>query len=413
MATDPRVEETKGLIKEAKEALKNLPDEAIDAAPEEAQQQVARLKEVVTYAEQVVKQSKPELVPKQAWDQVNTQLTNLKDQAAADPNAVVTGQAEGLASNILKFLAQFPVAQGKAEAKAVAELIAEVEGGADEQLKALRERLAEVGERGNEIQAEIGQRSTELTKAIDARKQELEQAISEVQTSLADERQRIEQTTTEQAETFRENQEERAQQFTTAQEQHETQIKEIEAKTNERTEGLIQEVETMRDKSAELVGAIGVTGTAERYKDEADEQKRSANNWRWMTVLVAIGAAGVALLAAHGGTGNPGTFGGRLAISAALGALAAYAAKQSSRHRDREEDAKATQLDLAAFQVFIEDLPEGEQAKERADLGRRLFGQRFAAARRKGSDQGPTLVNQIADEVMNRIRDQGGVPPAE
>lgn len=170
----------------------------------------------------------------------------------------------------------------------------------------------------------------------------------------------------------------------------------------------------MRNESAELVGSIGVTGTAERYKDEAESQRDTANDWRWIAVITGALAVLVALWAAA--TAGPDSddilpFVGKLAIGAALGGLATYSAKQSGRHRDREETAKSVQLDLAAFNAFVQPLEKKEQDAERKELGRRIFGQHFVTRELKLNDGGPGALDQLAQLVADRLRSSGSLPP--
>lgn len=167
---------------------------------------------------------------------------------------------------------------------------------------------------------------------------------------------------------------------------------------------ILEDLEAKQEAAQNLVGAIGVTGTAERYKDEADLQKGAANNWRWIAVVSGAIAVVVAGSAAHAaGASDLLPFLGRLSVGVAIGGVATYAAKQSGRHRNREEDAKAIQLDLAAFDAFIEPLPDEKQDEERIALGRRIFGQRFRAVSPDGTETGPTVVGQaIAQATGNR-----------
>jgi hypothetical protein len=74
-----------------------------------------------------------------------------------------------------------------------------------------------------------------------------------------------------------------------------------------------------------------------------------------------------------------GTFAGKLSVSLLLGAIATYLAKQSGRHRRREEKARTLQLELTAFSPFIEPLPPDKQIDERILMTRKTFGGTSAA----------------------------------
>ena len=65
---------------------------------------------------------------------------------------------------------------------------------------------------------------------------------------------------------------------------------------------------------------------------------------------------------------------GKLSASALIGGVAAYAARQSARHREREERARNFQLELQAFGPFIEPLSTEQQEEERVVMTRKTFG---------------------------------------
>jgi hypothetical protein len=73
-------------------------------------------------------------------------------------------------------------------------------------------------------------------------------------------------------------------------------------------------------------------------------------------------------------------------VSAILGGIAAYLARQSGRHRRREEHARSLQLDLTAFSPFIEPLSPEQQEEERVIMTRKTFGKTTAPG---ASDEEP------------------------
>jgi hypothetical protein len=148
----------------------------------------------------------------------------------------------------------------------------------------------------------------------------------------------------------------------------------------------------MKDRSAELVGAIGITGTAERYGKEFDEQKTAANSWRIVTLGLGVLAVAAAVVAAfdHKAT----TAGTKLAIAVLLGGVAAYTARQSARHRSREEHARQIQLDLTAFPVFVEALPDEDKVAATVWMAERSFlGARGSVE--DEDDGGPSVLSQF------------------
>lgn len=179
-------------------------------------------------------------------------------------------------------------------------------------------------------------------------------------------------------------QEERATKFNEASEARDEKLAEIVADSELRTKAVVEAAEEAMEKATSAAGAFGLVGSSERYKDEADQQKKGANLWRLITVCVVVLAVGAGIWAAAARENETSALVGRLAIGLALGALAAYTARQSGRHRDREEDTREIALDLAAFNSFIEPLSEPkDKDEERRALGKRIFGQQLAARNRQ------------------------------
>ena len=68
----------------------------------------------------------------------------------------------------------------------------------------------------------------------------------------------------------------------------------------------VAEIRRMEEDSAALVGAIGLAGTAERYGEEVKEQRKAADIWRRVTIVLSVlAAAGVVTVAITLGH-NPG-----------------------------------------------------------------------------------------------------------
>jgi hypothetical protein len=159
----------------------------------------------------------------------------------------------------------------------------------------------------------------------------------------------------------------------------------------------------MRKETADLVSTLGTGATAGRYGEEVKDQRAAADRWRQIAVVFAVLAVLVGLMTAiweHQDTEN---LIGKLAVGVAFGAVAGYAAKQSGRHRDREERARHRQLELRAFGPFIEQLdPELKQA-ERVRMSQATFGQPHGDA---GEDEGPSVLNQVLGLFRGRREEQ-------
>jgi len=268
-----------------------------------------------------------------------------------------------------------------------------VERRAEEAESSVEALTANLEGRRAEIDALAEQFRVQQEEAAETRFAQLEARTQDLQGAAERHAQSIEALMTEQAEVFRKAQDERAEEHREREQGYESHFALLEAGTNRRADTLVSEIAVMKDRSAELVGAIGITGTAERYGKEFEEQQATANKWRMVTLALGVLAAVAAVVAAF--DHNATTAGTKLAIAVLLGGVAAYTARQSARHRSREEHARQLQLDLTAFPVFVEALPEEDKVAatvwmaERSFLGARGFVD-------DKDDGGPSVLSQFA-----------------
>ena len=116
---------------------------------------------------------------------------------------------------------------------------------------------------------------------------------------------------------------------------------------------------------------------------------------RWLTIALALGAVGAALYAVIEGEQGTQSLGAKLAVSIALGAVAAWTANQSARHRRREEHARALQLELTAFAPFIEPLIPEQREEERVRMTRKTFGRAAGAEPEPDDEISPSAVSVV------------------
>ncbi|MGW6404224.1 hypothetical protein [Streptomyces sp. NPDC055134] len=148
----------------------------------------------------------------------------------------------------------------------------------------------------------------------------------------------------------------------------------------ESAQQVLDDIATLHEQTVQLVNAIGLTGTATEYGKYAEQERRAANTWR----LGAVSAFAFSfllflatLLVSHIDEKTPWQviavrFGGSIALLA--GGL--YMAKESSQHRLEERRAKSVQLDLAALDPFIVNLPPDQREAIKAAAAARLFVER-------------------------------------
>jgi hypothetical protein len=385
------------------DALRELHDAArtavggVDAdARKPYRQQFLRLERVLAYTGVVLASTDGWLLSTQTHANLTGALQSVRDNIAASPQT-----ADDYSSALLVAVSALPLAEGKLTAQTAAEA-------AQKFARSSRARLAALTRQVNERKAELtalGQTLEEekegLGQLVAERRADSEALVAATRAQLEELEQRIESATTEQAEVFRSAQEERAGQFSETVAEFEKQLGTAVEDAEKRVGELIEEIARKDQDATNLLAALGIKGTAGRWAQEAQKERTTANRWRWVTVAVVIAAAAVALLAARADSVDDPEFVSKILISVALGGLATYAAKQSGRHRNREERARRLELELAAFGPFIEPLPTELQHEQRSKMVDRTFGQPAAEA---APDGGPSLLGQIAPR-------QGATPP--
>lgn len=391
---DERHEALKGQLATVQERLAGLsPDRR-----ESIQDELTRLEESLGFATVVIDRTDPELVADAAHNELSGALTQINDHvvdAEADPDPYTEA--------FLNAVSRLPAAKGEITAQAVKKTVANVKRSASRRLNALEkdvdaakstaEAVTESIEAARSEWNELAEtKKAELAEQLEGRLAEFDQTLNELRTALDEERQRVESVTTEQAEQFRQSQDERADQFKERERALEEQIAALEDDLRKRTEALLGEIEQMKERSAELVGAIGITGTAGRYRSEADEQRQIADRLRLAAVASGVLAIAVAIWSTH--EDNAKALAAKLAISVVLGGVARYLARQSARHRGREERARGLQLDLTAFPVFVEGLPEDARVQETVDMVKRSFVGAQPAPDHRG-ERGPAFLDGL------------------
>lgn len=138
----------------------------------------------------------------------------------------------------------------------------------------------------------------------------------------------------------------------------------------------LQKLQEHEQSAANLVSAIGLTGTATEYGTYATEQRNIANGFRWLALglfLTAFLLFLITVLRTPISSVTPWQFVVlRVVGSVALLAGGGYAARESTRHRGDERRARATQLMLTALDPFIANLSGEQQEVIKADAARTL-----------------------------------------
>ncbi|PMG27081.1 hypothetical protein BCU94_05850 [Shewanella sp. 10N.286.52.C2] len=124
----------------------------------------------------------------------------------------------------------------------------------------------------------------------------------------------------------------------------------------------------------QIIGNIGITGN---YQNIANNEKKAADNWRKIALGLMIGMVliiGITIFisAADGFDWKLALF--RVGAAFVLAVPAAYAAKESAKHRSLENHNRRSELELASLDPFLEKLPKETRDKVKEELTKKFFG---------------------------------------
>jgi len=295
------------------------------------------------------------------------------------------GAPEGYVDPILVYVNALPVAHDRDVEQAVRDAAANFQRSATQRIRAVEESstkaIADLDQRRATLEAQLAALETGTATAksdvetqMDALTADFEKKLTAYDVNLVNQRASFDNLVTSHSETFAESQTERATEFDVALATAQQRLDAFELRVGQEVDERVAEIRRMEDESSKLVGAIGLAGTSERYGVEAVAQKQVADKLRNFTVGLALGAVAMAVFAVVHNPEDAHATAAKLGVSVVFGALAAYTARQSGRHRTREERARNLQLELTAFAPFIELLPEDQQEFERVLMTRKTFG---------------------------------------
>jgi len=158
----------------------------------------------------------------------------------------------------------------------------------------------------------------------------------------------------------------------------------LDAETNNFSQQVDSILEEAREKHAAILSLYELTAgdsVAAGYLKNAEDEKKQANLWRWISIGFIIGTSLWLLFvwwyAAYIGAENIGWQ--QIVMSALLtGVLlygAAYSSQQSTRHRNNEKRTRWFALEVKAIDPFISSLGEEERNQLKRLLSEKLFGQ--------------------------------------
>lgn len=339
-----------------------------------------RFEEVLAFARTVLDATDAALLTSTVSGAVETVLSEI----AANP-AVAAENPEPFGDRLLDSLAALPVTRGRDVEQVVKDAAATFQRSAQQRLSSLNSRIdlalrriqsvnAGAEERDAALRQIIEEQRTALTSEVAQLQADLAARAAEYTATLASEQDTLSTLNSNQRAAFEEAELQRARAARASLADVEAELMALQERVTDEVGRRVAEIRRMEQESAQLVGAIGLAGTAERYAEEVTEQRKAADRWRIATVVFAVIAVGGAVFALVQRDQSVEHLVAKLAFSLIVGAIAAYTARQSSYHRQREQRARDLQLELTAFSPFIEPLSAEQQEEERVIMTRKTFG---------------------------------------
>lgn len=391
-----------------------LDEDAKRAADDQHQGAIDRIPKVLDFVEGALTTADPALVTEASLAGIDSHLAQAADTAAQLPSdpaqaLALDQQLEAAIAAAMPLLSATPLLVDRAERASEV-----FDTALSESVKQLKSDAARVATELDALEQRRQEADQAITQEDEARRQLLSEQAEALKAAVATEQQRLDQLVP----TFE-------QQFSEAQDARQTSFNEIRASLEISAEtvrseltqqadatktalsseanAVLDEVKARRDEVNDLYRVVTDSSTAGAFNEEAATQKTTADTWRQVAIGFGIAAAVIALgsivwtAVDPGGVSSAGAIVAKVTATLAAAAIAAYAGRQSGRHREREEGAKRLELQLVALGPFIRELGEDEQRDVRKAFVERAF-----------TGQGPADASQ-GGGMFHRRQDGFGV----
>lgn len=357
-----RLQKIRAHVQDAYGELHALPAEDRQAFESE----LARLDDVVVYAGAVLEAADSRHVSARAFAAIQSAASEISN----DPRGALEAP-DVHADALLDAVALLPPTPNGVEQQVMAG-VEDFQVWAADRLDGLRREVDTEAERLRRLSSEVEQCSSRLEGHAD-RQSAADRKLTDAEKTIAGQARALDEQLARQREAFAESERGRTTQFRALLDAFRAELACAQQEAVDESEARVAEIRRMEQETAEVVGAIGLQATAEVYSRQGHRQQRAAEILRGLSVLACLGAVAIWLGGAAATNPTAESLLAGLFASLLLAGLAVYLARQSGRHRAREEHAAAVQLELAAFGPFIEPLSPERREEERVIMARKLF----------------------------------------
>lgn len=348
---------------------------------------IDRVRESVSYTRSALSYTIPSLINPGTLKQSNSllqQILNEINAYASNKNVAhlnnTTNHIDGLISNI----ASFPVpkltvdgeyfSQSYAAFKKTAEqaigVIANQRKELEEKVLGTTQKAADTSKKSDELKAAIEAETAKIQQISIDFKNQLESQASTHQASLQAAINDFNNKSEAQSKDF-------SSEFEAIKKSFSDQNKQFVEKLSKQASELVEILEVKKKEASDLVQIIGNIGITGNYQKIANQEKEAADTWRMYAIILMLGmvasvSATILLSIDTGFDWKIVVF--RLMATVVLVIPAAYAARESSRHRNLENLNRKAELELASLDPYLEKLPEEKRHTIKESLTGKFFG---------------------------------------
>jgi len=376
-------EELLGLLRGAVGVVRSLPRDR------QRSEEVVRARRVLAYAEVIIRDSDPILVPASARELVKTQLTNISDNidmALREPHD---------AEELLDALSRYPASRGRDAQQAVTEIAERFQRSTSRRLGTIR---SEATRAQTEIREEHAQTAEELEKlktALETRADEIDQRVGDLHTSMDSARTAVDGLLRDQGQRFSDREQEYERALEEFRAKYERDLSTVRGRQEAAGEEHVGELEAQAERARKFLDVVTNTGTSGAFQHRANKDEWQAQVYRGVAMILGVAAVALAVvLFLVDDRDNPLA---KLGVATTAFGVAGLVWSHATRKQNTAEGRREFELKLASFLAVLETLPQ-EQVPEEV---RWFFREQFK--REPAPDQ--------QDGLLTRIRELTGQDP--
>jgi hypothetical protein len=260
---------------------------------------------------------------------------------------------------------------------------------------------------------EASQEQNSELEGFDSRLQSAEQQLEQFNTQFEQQKTRVDSLINDQQDKFAQSQQQRQAEFTSFVDQRQDDFDQSKTEQKSTFETFYQQqenegqtcIETLQKycgHAKEIVGIIGNIGVTGNYQRIANEEKKTANLFRWIAVgcfgsmLIAVITVLILSFIFETFSWDMALF--RVITALVFAAPGVYCAMESSKHRRKEQENRKIELELASISPFLEKIDnEADVQQILKQLAPQYFGNRTV-------ENGESLLPQLDPNTLQVLK---------